>query len=44
MGAGGRGGEGEIPKGGHAGRARSLGTWPRGGRYHGGRGLWRRNP
>ena len=31
---GGRGGE--IPKGGRAGRARSLGIWPRGARLQGG--------
>ena len=32
------GGRDEIPKGGHARRARSLGIWPRGGRDHGGGG------
>ena len=35
-------GEGEIPKGGRAGRARSIGIWPRGGggggQDHGGGG------
>ena len=30
-------GWGEIPKGGRAGRARSLGLWPRGGRSQ---GIW----
>ena len=30
------GGGSEIPKGGRAGRARSLGIWPREGRDHGG--------
>ena len=33
---GGGGGVGEIPKGGRAGRARSLGIWPRGGEITGG--------
>ena len=32
----GGGGGGEIPKGGRAGRARSLGIWPRGGEITGG--------
>ena len=34
----GGGGGSEIPKGGRAGRARSLGIWPPGGRDHGGGG------
>ena len=36
----GGGGGGEIPKGGRAGRARSLGIWPRGGEITGGRNPW----
>ena len=31
---------GEIPKGGRAGRATSLGIWPRGARLRGGRNPW----
>ena len=34
----GGGGGGEIPKGGRAGRARSLGIWPRGDKITGGGG------
>ena len=39
---GGGGGVGEIPKGGRAGRARSLGIWPRGARSRGAKSLGHR--
>ena len=39
----GRGGGGEILKGGRAGRARSLGFWPRGASSRGAKSLGHRN-